>query len=501
MPFSPSHPILSIDEALSTEARVLGGDEIREWSAIQRAGCGVASRILEDCQEIGGLPEGARIAVLAGKGHNAADALVATHALLGALPRARAEIVFVMGERRLRPLTRRAYVELEEKHGKRVRIVPAAQLKGGYDVAIDGIFGLNYRSPLEASALGAISLLGGLPVRLRASVDVPSGLDEPGAFRADFTYATGIVKAPLLSCLNAGRLRYVDIGFFLGTEPGSSRVLLPQALAPLARLRPARSEKRQMGHVALIGGCRETPGAILMAALAAAVSGVGLVSAFVPESLAPAFAARLPEAMWVGCPETPSGGIALEAIRLIEGRISKASAVVVGPGLGRDPETQVLVKDLVRSTSLPLLLDADALMPDIVRLGKSPRILTPHAGEFERIRQDGDVAGLCRDAHAVVVLKGGVTTIVDLAGSYVSFAGGPVLSRGGSGDLLAGLVGGLLASAPSDPLAAACRGVLLHGMAADRLARSKGQSAVKVTDLLDFLPGVLLEIGRTSRLA
>ena len=498
MPFPLSHPILSLDESRALETRILGGDEGREWSAIQRAGRGVAAAILEDIKEVGGMPARARIVVLAGKGHNAADALVAAHAILEAVASSQVEIAFVMGERSLRPLARRAYVDLTQLGQDRVRVVGVDTLSGGYDVVIDGVFGLKYHSPLAPELIRAVAHLQGLAVRLRASVDIPSGIDEPGAFRADFTYATGSVKAPLLCSANAGRLRYIDIGFFSGSEPGSTRVLLPRGLEPLASLRPARAEKRQMGHVALLGGCRETPGAILMATLAAAASGAGLVTAFVPESLASAFAARFPEAMWVGCPEAPSGGIALEARRLIESRLAKAGALVIGPGLGRDPETQALARDLVKAATVPLVLDADALMPETVRLGNVPRILTPHAGEFERIRQECDLQGLCREAKATVVLKGAVTQIADGTDSYHSFAGGPVLSRGGSGDLLSGMVGGLLAASPSHPLGAACRGVLLHGMAADRLARSRGQCSVHVTELLDYVPDVLLGVGRQS---
>ena len=220
-------------------------------------------------------------------------------------------------------------------------------------------------------------------------------------------------------------------------------------------------------------------------------SGAGLVTALVPESLAPAFAARAPEAMWVGWPETPDGGLALEGRQLLQARLARADALVIGPGLGREAETLALVTDLVKTVRLPVLLDADALQPEIVRAAKTPLVLTPHAGEFARIAGKLALRAFSRKTRATVVLKGPVTQVSDGATVYHGFSGGPVLARGGSGDLLAGLIGGLLAQTPREPVLAACRGVLWHGRAADLLARTHGQTAVQTTQLLDYLPAAL----------
>jgi NAD(P)H-hydrate epimerase len=231
-----------------------------------------------------------------------------------------------------------------------------------------------------------------------------------------------------------------------------------------------------------------------MTTLAALRSGAGLVTAFVPESLVPAFAARAPEAMWVGWPETPSGGLALEGRHLLNAKLVRATALVIGPGLGRDAETLALAADLVKASATPLVIDADALQSEIVRAGKAPRVLTPHAGEFARIAKNAELGTFAKKAGATVVLKGSPTRVAGGDGAvYHSFFGGPVLARGGSGDVLAGLIGGLLAQAPSEPLLAAARGVVWHGLAADALARMHGQVSVQTTQLLDFLPTVLRE--------
>jgi len=236
--------------------------------------------------------------------------------------------------------------------------------------------------------------------------------------------------------------------------------------------------------VFVVGGSRHYPGAVLMSVLAALRSGAGLVTAFVPESLVAAFAARVPEAMWVGWPETPEGGLALEGMYLLREKLARASALVIGPGLGREAETLALAKDIVAQSVVPLVIDADALQPDIVAAGKAARILTPHAGEWARIEK-------AVMAESVVVRKGPVTRVCAGGRTWHSFFGGPVLARGGSGDVLAGMTGGLLAQAPADATGAAKRGVVWHGLAADALARAQGQVAVRTTQVLDFLPVVL----------
>ncbi len=651
-------PILTCVDAKALEARLFGGDEECERAAMERAGAGVAAAVMEDFREIGGFPEAGRILVLAGKGHNGGDALLAAAAILAAQPAASADVVFVFGERALRPLAARAWQQLMQAAPQRVRslgrvlptagaqsslrppasasVIPAVgaqpclrppvpagarEWQPAYDICLDGIFGFQFHPPMDAAIEDLLREVNRHPaIRLRAAVDLPSGVGEaPGgaAFRADFTYATGSVKAPLLEERNrdaAGRLRYCDLGFFagdatppsrapLGNATGASRlqntactpahpkqgtsgpagvadsglpaiasakagpdsptpaadfVLKPSVLAPLAALRAPGSDKRAFGHLFVVGGSRSYPGAALMCVRAALRSGVGLVTAFVPESLAPAFAAAAPEAIWVGWPETPQGGLALEGLHLLREQMARATALVMGCGLGRESETQLLAGEIVALAGVPVVLDADALQPPVLASARGKRVIClPHAGEFKRLAggrggmgilpmsrapeatgedrpSPGATAGrltvphessaalrrpsadapelspnalrdLARETNAVIVLKGPVTRISDGERVFHSFFGGPVLARGGSGDLLAGLVGGLLAQSgvaerrpvPSGneradaSLLAACRGVVWHGMAADLLARDRGQVAVQVTQLLDYLPDAL----------
>jgi NAD(P)H-hydrate epimerase len=486
-----THPILTCDEARDLEARLFGGDETKEAAAMARAGHALAAAVRRDFAEIGGMPERARLLVLVGKGHNGGDALIAARVLLEAFPASCADVVLVFGARALRPLARRAYHALVHAARDRVATRPTDVLAADYDLGLDGVFGFQFHPPAEPRVLALFAAVNALPIRLRAAVDLPSA----GRFRADFTYATGTVKSPVLTDSAAGRLRYLDLGFFRGGEPGWLRVLTTDVLAPLAALRAPHSDKRTYGHGFIVGGSRNYPGAVLMAVRAALHSGAGRVTAFVPESLVAAYAAQLPEAMWVGWPETPGGGLALEGVHLLRERLGEASALAMGPGLGRERETLALVADVLKIARVPVVLDADALQSAALHAAKTPLVLTPHAGEFARIAEGRSLEDFAAETGATVVLKGPVTRIAHGAPTtvYHSFFGGPVLARGGSGDLLCGLVGGLLAQTPAEPALAAVRGVVWHGLAADFLARSQGQTAVQITQLLDFLPVALRE--------
>lgn len=491
-----SAPILTSGENARWEQKLFRGDEDREWAAMQAAGQAVARGVRADFPEIGPWPRAARILVLVGKGHNGGDALIAARAVLEAAPDATAEVVFAFGARGLRPLAWRAYVELQHAGGDRVTTRRGGARPAAYALALDGVFGFSFRPPLPRAVAALFARVNLWPIQLRAAVDLPSGLGAAQALRADFTYATGSVKSGVPGAPPAGRVRYLDLGFFpAGSRPSArERVLTPALLRPLAALRPPHSDKRRYGHVLVIGGSRGYPGAVLMSALAALHSGAGLVTAFAPASLVPAYAARAPEVMWVAWPEGPGGNLAPAGAALVRERWERADALVIGPGLGRNAETAAALNSLIAEATRPLVLDADALQPANVAAARGPLVVTPHAGEFERLNPGGlSLRDYSRKTAAVVVLKGPLTQICAGGPVHCSFQGGPVLARGGSGDLLSGLAGGLLARMPAEPLRAAASAVVWHGRAADLLARARGQTAVAVTQLLDFLPAALRE--------
>ena len=237
-----------------------------------------------------------------------------------------------------------------------------------------------------------------------------------------------------------------------------------------------------------------------MATRAALRSGAGLVTAFVPESFAAQFAAAAPEAMWVPWPETPDGGLSLEGQYILREKLPRASAIAIGPGMGIERETQVLVQEILKTTDLPVVLDADALQPTNLHAIRSPAVLTPHLGEMTRllggkltVNIDEEMDGILKTIRefsatnkVTTLLKGPLTWISDGNRLNVNTFGSPVLARGGSGDLLTGLLGGLLAQG-TPTFEAANIATVWHGMAAEHLARNRGQTATKSTLLLNYL--------------
>lgn len=497
-----AHPVFSLERAKRFEAAYFGDNTEAEWVAMNRAGNALAEGIVADWAELAGWPRSARLLVLAGKGHNGGDAMLAAKGLLQRYPDATAELVLPFGESAFRPLGLRAYQELTHCGGNRVtRRSHRQPLSGGYDVSIDGVFGFQFHPPLPPVCSTLFAALNQAKIRLRAAVDLPSGLGEKDAVRADFTYATGSVKTPVLDGSHrgtVGRLRYLDLGFFDQEEERGEekiRVLTDQTLDFLRGWRAPFSDKRDYGHLFVIGGSRRYPGAVMMSVRAALLAGVGLLTAFVPETLVASYAAHLPEAMWVGCPETSAGGLALEGLHLVKERASRATALTMGPGMGQEPETAAFAADCLAMLGLPAVLDADALQAEILARNAAPRVVTPHAGEFKRLAGETRLAEYAKKSGAIAVLKGAPTRISDGEFEYLSLGGGPVLARGGSGDILAGMIGGLLAQQPKAALRAACSGVLWHGLAADALARTYGPTAVHTLQLLDFLPRVLRREG------
>lgn len=524
---SYAHPVLSCREAKALEASVLV-DEAAEWVAMKQAGQGIAQHLVADYAELRPAPEHLRILALIGKGNNGGDALIACGQLLADFPRARVDLILTSRTDALRPLAARALQQIEG----RVRVhqisaqteVPeitqmltdAAQGEG-FHICIDGLLGMAFTPPLRKPFGALIDAVNAFEaINLRASVDLPSGKGDAleteisgSSFHADFTYATGIAKKPIFEGIaECGRIRYINLGFF-ETKAGEAaeakeRILTGAVLDPIRRLRPAAVDKREFGHLFIVGGSAYMPGALLMAVQAAVRSGVGLVTAFAPASFASSLAAQVPEAMWIPWPETANGTLSLRAMPLLLDRIDQASAVLVGPGMGKDRNTEMVTQEIVKLVELPVLLDADALRARVMEVAQKRRshfgriVLTPHMGEFMRIAKLAEanysidvLLNFSESYRVITVLKGANTRICDGETIVYNTQGGPVLSRGGSGDLLSGLIGGMIAQNSACVPTAVARGVLLHGQAAQLLARAKGQVAVNTTQLLDYLPEVL----------
>ena len=520
-----THPVLSCQEAKVLESSLLV-DEAAEWTSMNIAGQGIAKQLVEDYAELRYPPECLRILALIGKGNNGADALIACGQLLADLPRARVDLILTLPSEELRPLTARALTQLEgrvEVHQvseqsdvfEITQMLSDAAGSEGFHICIDGLLGMAFSPPLSAPLTTLIEAVNKFEaIDLRASVDLPSGKGDgiessTISFKADFTYATGIAKKPIFKGMaECGRIRYIDLGFFETHQVEATQtkesILTSAVLDAIRCLRPADVDKRAFGHLFIVGGSAYMPGALLMAVQAAVRSGAGLVTAFAPASVASALAAQVPEAMWIPWPETGNGTLSPHAMPLLLDRIDAATALLVGPGMGKDRNTEILTQEIVEDVEIPILLDADALRVRVMEVVQKRKphfgriVLTPHMGEFKRIAKLTEtnysielLLDFSNTYHVLTVLKGANTRICDGKSVIYNTQGGPVLSRGGSGDLLSGLIGGMIAQNSVCVPTAVARGIMLHGMAAQLLARAKGQIAVQTTQLLDYLPKVL----------
>ncbi len=246
-----------------------------------------------------------------------------------------------------------------------------------------------------------------------------------------------------------------------------------------------------------------------MAALGALRSGAGLVSVAVPEGVNAVLEAKLLEAMTFPVAETPSHGFAKASRESLLEFASAKTAVAIGPGIGREPETVGLVHDLVADIKQPLVIDADGINAlvghaHILRRAQAPVILTPHPGEMARllgtsaadVQKDrlGVAGRFAREFNVYVVLKGAGTIVAGPDGSLaVNPTGNPGMATGGTGDVLTGMTVGFLAQGVA-PLEAACLATFLHGMAGDIAAARRGEIGMIARDLIDAIPQAIQQI-------
>ncbi|MBN1624914.1 MAG: NAD(P)H-hydrate dehydratase [Deltaproteobacteria bacterium] len=379
---------------------------------------------------------------------------------------------------------------------------------------IDAIFGTGLNSDVQGVYREAIQAINSSGKQVM-SVDIPSGLNSDNGrimgitVRSDLTVTFGFPKTGQVIFPGAGivgRLACVDIGIpgaVADTVASKYCMSGPDTFTHLFKEEKPDSHKGARGHLLILAGSTGKTGATAMTALGALRAGAGLVTLGVPSSLNSILEVKLTEAMTVPLSETAQGTLSIKArdeiLRLIKGK----SAIAIGPGLSTNPETAALVRDIVTECDLPMVIDADglnALAEETAILERldSRKILTPHPGEMSRLTDTktsdiqldriGVAAGFVERYKCCLVLKGARTII---SGSpdrlYINPTGGPALSSGGSGDVLTGIISGLL-SRGMPAIESATAGVYIHGMAGDLLAEEMGESGVIAGDLPDVIP-------------
>jgi NAD(P)H-hydrate epimerase len=381
---------------------------------------------------------------------------------------------------------------------------------GRDEVIIDAIFGTGlkrYPSAVAAGVIRKINIAGATVI----SVDVPSGMfceDNTGAageaiVRASRTITFQFPKLAFMFAGNGGctgEWEVIDIGLHSDTISAKStpfHYILRESVRPLLKKRNKFDHKGIFGHVLLIAGSYGRAGAATLAAGAALRTGAGLVTVHTPSSAVLALQSALPEAM-----VSPDQGTANVTVLP---DIEPYDAIGAGPGLGTDPDTAAVLKDLLDKATVPLVLDADALNilsqnRDLLEILPPDSILTPHPGEFRRLTGtthtdykllEEQVAFAVKH-KCVIVLKGAHTSVALPDGRvFFNSTGNPGMATGGSGDVLTGMIVSLLGQGytPSD---AAVASVYLHGLSGDIALRIHSEESIIAGD-------ILMNIGRAFR--
>lgn len=419
------------------------------------------------------------VCVICGKGNNGGDGFVAAQAL-SEIGKKVSVLVLARGTNDLSPDAAQMCKRLSVKpiwiskqsdfDSEAVQDVIAEA-----DLMLDAVVGTGFKPPLKGLAETAVDIMNDFDGDL-VCVDLPSGVDADRTTQPDIeteNYVVGdaaitfIAPKPVLALgeVTDGPIAVCELGvqvpFF--EDELEINVATAQDVAMVFPPRRDNAHKGDFGHVLVIAGSLGKSGAAALAGMAALRTGAGLVTVACPKSVQATIAATAPELMTEGLPETDEGTISLAAEKKLSELLTGKDAIVMGPGLSRNEETAELVRRSVSHCPLPLVLDADGLNAfdghygELNRKGDSAPflVLTPHPGEAARLagisareiqeKRIEAAHNLAKDTNACVVLKGWRTIIAGPADLWINMSGNPAMAKGGSGDVLAGMIGAALA--------------------------------------------------------
>ena len=475
--------------------------------------------VVHEMERHSGPLRGKTVTIVAGKGQNGGDGFVVARLLRHR--RCTARVVLLAPPSALKGDAAVTLRRFQRAGGRCHPIKSGADLATlldsliqGSDILVDAIFGTGLNATVEGIPAAVITLMNtsGRPI---VAIDLPSGLDaDTGA-----VWGTAVAAALTVTLArpkrglyvgagpnHAGTIRIADIGIpsdLIAAAKIPVTLLDTASIRPLLPVRNRSAHKGTFGHAGIIAGSVGKTGAAAMAAMGALRSGAGLVTVAVPGSLNDALEAKLLEAMTVPVPETEARTLSKEALAPLLAFAAGKTAVAIGPGIGTHPETRTLVQELLGNVARPIVLDADginAIAGHKELLGKvhAPLVLTPHPGEMAHllgcstadVQMDrlGVAARLAQEQKVCVVLKGAGTVVAGSDGRLaVNSTGNPGMATAGTGDVLTGMITGLLAQGL--PLwEAACAGVYLHGLAGDLAASDQGEMGLIAGDVIRAIP-------------
>src|SRR5512136_3347426 len=460
-----------------------------------------------------------RIAIIAGKGNNGGDGFVIARYLMnqGVLVR----VYLLTDPKGLRGDAETNFNIFQRMKGEVISVpsskdyVKVKKDLEKFDILVDGIFGTGLDAEVRGYYREVIDHLNTLQKPVVA-IDIPSGLDaDTGkplgtAIRASLTITFGSPKIGHLippGLDYVGEVKVIDIGIpkrLVEEEKIPTYLLEKEEIQRwLSIPRHPDTHKGDYGHLLIIAGSVGKTGAAAMACEAALRIGAGLVTLAIPKSLNGIMEMKLTEVMTEPLPETPKQTLSLRAFSAIVRLCENKRAVIIGPGLGTFKETRSLVLKLIRTLDLPIILDADGLtalatQPKTLPTSNRSLILTPHPGEMARLIRSSAKEVLenrfevsknfSQSQHVHLVLKGHPSLISTPKGeTFINPTGNPGMASGGTGDVLTGMIGGLLCQG-FDILQSLQVSVYLHGLAGDLMARELGEKSLIATDIIQKIP-------------
>lgn len=505
--------IVSAEEMRAIDRATSERFGVPSLTLMENAGSAVARFVLSD------YPQSERIAVVCGKGNNGGDGFVAARKLSEAHKAVRVLLLCDPAELRgdaAAMFQKLKIVPLVVRDEKELNSSDACEIFAS-DLIIDAVLGTGFHPPASSLYAAAINKINGVEAPIVA-VDIPSGANadamkaEQGAIvRADAVVTfTAPRPVHVFGQLAKGPTMIAPIGS--PAEAIVSKLDLnlstPLDFARLLAPRARDANKGSYGHVLVIGGSLGKSGAAAMAGFSVLRTGAGLSTIATPRSILATVAGFHPEVMTEPLAETSDGTISLEALDTVQALSKKKTVLAVGPGISRNHETSEFVRTLVKNggigNEIALVLDADALnafenASDKLNGQGRTLVITPHPGEMSRLTgrtiaeiqaKRLDIARkFSRKHELIVVLKGHRTLVASPDGTvWVNPTGNPGMATGGTGDILTGMVAGVLAQHPHQPLQATTLAVYLHGLAGDIAAKHIGEGSLVATDLVRYMP-------------
>jgi ADP-dependent NAD(P)H-hydrate dehydratase / NAD(P)H-hydrate epimerase len=501
--------IVSAEEMRAIDRATSERFGVPSLTLMENAGTAVADYVLSQ------QAKAQSIVVFCGKGNNGGDGFVAARRLherhravqvilLADPADLRGDAAVMFAKLTFSAITVRSADELKSE-----RLRPF--LHGG--LYLDAVLGTGFKPPVSGLYADAIAIMNASQVPVIA-VDIPSGADADamGLQAGSIARADAIVTftaprpAHVFGMLTAGPTVVADIG-----SPEEAiisalqlNVITARDVSPLIGPRPAESNKGNYGHVLVVGGSLGKAGSVAMAGMAVLRTGAGLSTVATPKSVLETVAGFHPELMTEPLLETDAGTISTNARDRIEELAKGMTVLAIGPGISRDPQTGELVRALVEKLRLPMVVDADGLNAFEGRTAKfngkdRTLVITPHPGEMARltgstiadVQKDrlGTARKFAREHELIVVLKGHRTLVVRPDGeAWVNTTGNAGMATGGTGDILTGMVGGMIAQHSQGAFTAVLAAVHLHGLAGDVMRERAGEHSLVATDLLEGLP-------------